>query len=198
MASTDTVGRRAASHRSRPSLGLSNDWHSAAEPPEGLRWPRVEGLKNGRPQGVHAIGTRQTQNWAGSRFEPRQLPSEATTWHRADIVLRRPCDEFLIDSSELSQFARPEAVNANLGRSAQEDDEVERILEIGAPTIDRTGENKGAIAAQPLTKKHRTFGGIALHFERRVRGQPEQVVGIDEGCLESRRKRSTEGAGSRA
>jgi hypothetical protein len=126
------------------------------------------------------------------------VPSEATTWHRADIVLRRPCDEFLVDSSELSQFARSEAVNANLSRSAQEDDEVERILEVGPPTIDRTGENKRAIAAQPLTKKRRTFGGIALQLKRRIRGQPEQVVGIDESCLKSRRKRSTERAGSRA
>jgi hypothetical protein len=126
------------------------------------------------------------------------VSGEATTWHVAHVVLRRPSDECLVDSSEEVPFALSKASNTNFGWGLQENDKVERMLQLGPPTVNRASNNNRAIAAQVVVKERGTFGGITLGFEWWIGGQPEEVVRIDESGLKSPSKSSTQRAGTRA
>jgi hypothetical protein len=42
------------------------------------------------------------------------MSSQAATWHGTHIVLRRPCNEFLVDAPTLIQLPHSETLNADL------------------------------------------------------------------------------------
>jgi hypothetical protein len=126
------------------------------------------------------------------------MSGEATTWHVAHVVLRGPRDEFLVDSSEDRPFALSKASDTNFSWGLQENDKVERMLQLGPPTVNRASNNDRWIVAQVAVKEHGAFGGIALGFEWRISGQPEEVVRIDESRLQSPSNNSTKRAGARA
>lgn len=50
------------------------------------------------------------------------MSSQAATWHGTHIVLRRPCNEFLVDAPTLIQLPHSETLNADLCGGTQEDD----------------------------------------------------------------------------
>ena len=126
------------------------------------------------------------------------MSGEATTWHVAYVVLRCPSYEFLVDLSVECPFALSKASDTNFSWCVQENDKVERMLQLRPPPVNRAGNNDRWIGAQVVVKERCAFGSVALSFEWWIGGQPEEVVCIDESGLQSPSYGSSERAGSRA
>jgi len=89
----------------------------------------------------------------------------ATTRHVAHVVLRCPSYEFLIDSSEACPFALSKASDANFSWRVQENDKVERLLQLRPPPVNRASNNDRWIGAQVVVKERCAFGSVPLGFE---------------------------------
>jgi hypothetical protein len=145
------------------------------------------------------VGALEAECGAGELGEPEFVEGAAAHFSAGGVVLGGPGNEGGVDVAELLQLAGVEALQADVGGGREEDDEGETVFEFEAPVGDGTGDDRAWVRREGFEEHGEAdglvaFGGIGGSGGRR--GEPVEVVGVEDGDVEMVGEGLAEGGGA--